>query len=392
MPGSNARALEKAKSLPADCLILDLEDAVAPDSKDLARGQIADALKGGGYGLREVIVRINGFDTAWGADDLAALAPLNPDAILVPKVNAAADIEDASAKLDASGAGSSVALWVMMETPLAVLNARDIAQASNRTRLSGLVMGTNDLAKEMRGRITPDREPFIGMLGTCVLAARAYGLSVFDGVFNDIANAEGFHAECVAGKDLGFDGKTLIHPSQIAPCNDSLFAGRPGTRSGPQDRRSLRLAGKQRQGRDHGRRPHGRTAACGNRPQHGGHRRAYRADGKRGCPVSKAQTGNYFEDFSVGQVIEHATPRTITLGDCALYTSLYGTRFAVQSSAAFARALGYTQAPVDDLLVFHVVFGKTVPDISLNAIANLGYADCRFLRTVYPGDTSVRTV
>lgn len=225
MPGSNARALEKAKSLPADCLILDLEDAVAPDAKELARGQIADALKGGGYGLREVIVRINGFDTAWGADDLDALAPLNPDAILVPKVNTAADIEEASAKLDASGAGASVGLWVMMETPLAVLNARDIAEAATRTRLSGLVMGTNDLAKEMRGRITPGREPFIGMLGTCVLAARAYGLSVFDGVFNDIANTEGFNAECEAGKDLGFDGKTLIHPSQIAPCNEAFSPG-----------------------------------------------------------------------------------------------------------------------------------------------------------------------
>ena len=220
MPGSNARALEKARTLAADCLILDLEDAVAPDAKAEARQQIATALGAGGYGRREIIIRINGFDTGWGDDDLAAMARLNPDAILVPKVSTATDIVDASAKLDAAGA--DVGLWVMMEMPLAVLNAREIAETVTRTRLQGFVMGTNDLAKEMGGQLTPGRVPFLGMLGTCVLAARAYGLAILDGVFNDIQDTDGFAAECAAGRDFGFDGKTIIHPSQIDPCNQAF--------------------------------------------------------------------------------------------------------------------------------------------------------------------------
>ncbi len=220
MPGSNARALEKARTLAADCLILDLEDAVAPGAKAAAREQIAQALAAGGYGRREIIIRINGFDTEWGEDDLAAMAPLGADAILVPKVDDAADIETASAKLDATGAPDTLALWVMMETPLAVLNARDIAESATRTRLAAFVMGTNDLAKEMLGHLTPGRTPFLGPLATCALAGRAYGLGIFDGVFNDIADVDGFAAECRQGREIGFDGKTLIHPSQIAPCND----------------------------------------------------------------------------------------------------------------------------------------------------------------------------
>ena len=220
MPGSNARALEKARSLAADCLILDLEDAVAPDAKAAARELIAEALGAGGYGKREIIVRINGFDTEWGEDDLAAMAPLAPNAILVPKVNDAKDIETASARLEATGADESLALWVMMETPLAILNARDIAECATRTRLAAFVMGTNDLAKEMRGHLAPGRAPFLGSLATCVMAGRAYGLGILDGVYNDIGNAEGFAAECDQGRELGFDGKTLIHPSQIAPCNE----------------------------------------------------------------------------------------------------------------------------------------------------------------------------
>ena len=220
MPGSNMRALEKAKSLPADCLILDLEDAVAPDAKAGARSQVAEAVATGGYGRREIVIRINGFDTDWGDADLAAVAPLAPDAVLVPKVETADDIEAASAKLNAAGAAPDVALWVMMETPLAILNARAIAESTGRTRLRAFVMGTNDLAKEMRGQLRPGRAPYLGPLATCVLAARAYELTVLDGVFNDIANAEGFAAECAQGRELGFDGKTLIHPSQIGPCNE----------------------------------------------------------------------------------------------------------------------------------------------------------------------------
>ena len=222
MPGSNVRALEKARSLPADALILDLEDAVAPDAKADARAAIAAALDAGGYGRREVIIRINGFDTEWGEDDLGAMAPLNPDAILVPKVSTAEDIAAASARLEASGAGADTALWVMMETPLAILNARDIAAAASGTRLAAFVMGTNDLAKETGGRLAAGRLPFLGMLGTCVLAARAFGLAIVDGVFNDIADADGFAAECAQGREFGFDGKTLIHPSQIGPCNDAF--------------------------------------------------------------------------------------------------------------------------------------------------------------------------
>lgn len=222
MPGSNVRALEKARSLPADGLILDLEDAVAPDAKADARANIAAALGAGGYGRREVIIRINGFDTEWGGDDLAAMAPLNPDAILVPKVSTAEDIAAASARLDDAGAGAGTALWVMMETPLAILNARDIAAAASATRLTGFVMGTNDLVKETGGRLTAGRAPFLGMLGDCVLAARAFGLAIVDGVFNDIADADGFAAECAQGREFGFDGKTLIHPSQIGPCNDAF--------------------------------------------------------------------------------------------------------------------------------------------------------------------------
>ncbi|MGI9412519.1 MAG: HpcH/HpaI aldolase/citrate lyase family protein [Hyphomicrobiales bacterium] len=223
MPGSNARALEKAKTLAADCLILDLEDAVAPDAKALAREQIAAAVTAGGYGRREVVVRVNDLNTEWGADDMSALAPIGPDALLVPKVNSAQDIEQASSALDDAGAGAHVGLWAMIETPLSVLGVEAVADTANRTRLKAFVMGTNDLAKETGARLTPGRAPFLGTLMTCVLAARAHGLAILDGVYNDIADAEGFAAECGAGRDFGFDGKTLIHPSQIGPCNE-IFA------------------------------------------------------------------------------------------------------------------------------------------------------------------------
>jgi citrate lyase subunit beta / citryl-CoA lyase len=220
MPGSNARAMEKARELPADGVILDLEDAVAPDTKATARDLIVAALKKGGFGHREVLVRINGLDTAWWRDDLA-IAAAGPDAILVPKVSTPDQLREVARHLTGVRADAGVRIWVMMETPLAMLNARDIAAAvlDKDTRLAGFVMGTNDLAKDTRARIVPGRAPMLPWLMNCVAAARAYGIDILDGVYTEIANADGFAAECRQACELGFDGKTLIHPQQIAPCN-----------------------------------------------------------------------------------------------------------------------------------------------------------------------------
>jgi citrate lyase subunit beta/citryl-CoA lyase len=223
MPGSNARALEKARQLPADAVILDLEDAVAPDAKAKAREMIVQTLKTGGFGHREVLVRINGLDTGWWLDDLA-VAAAGPDAILVPKVSTPEQLREVGKHLVGVAKEANVRVWAMMETPLAMLNARDIAAAAldPATRLAGFVMGTNDLAKDTRARIVPGRAPMLPWLMTCVAAARAFGLDILDGVYNDLGNAEGFAAECKEASDLGFDGKTLIHPQQIAPCNDAF--------------------------------------------------------------------------------------------------------------------------------------------------------------------------
>ena len=220
MPGSNARAMEKARELPADAVILDLEDAVAPDAKAKARELIGKALKDGGFGRREVVVRVNGLDTAWWADDLA-IAAAGPDAVLVPKVSTPAQFRHVAERLAAVGVAPQLRVWAMMETPLAMLNVRDIAAAAldPAARLAAFVMGTNDLAKDTRARIVPGRAPMLPWLMTCVAAARAFGLDILDGVYNDLGNAEGFAAECRQAHDLGFDGKTLIHPQQIAPCN-----------------------------------------------------------------------------------------------------------------------------------------------------------------------------
>jgi citrate lyase subunit beta/citryl-CoA lyase len=220
MPGSNARAMEKARELPADGVIFDLEDAVAPDAKAKARELIMAALKQGGFGRREVIVRINGLDTPWWRDDLTVAAAL-PDAILVPKVSGPEQLHEVAKHLVGLRAEASVRIWAMMETPLAMLNARDIAAAASDadSRLAGFVMGTNDLAKDTRARLLPGRVPMLPWLMSCIAAARAYGLDIVDGVYNELGNAEGFAAECRQARDLGFDGKTLIHPQQIAPCN-----------------------------------------------------------------------------------------------------------------------------------------------------------------------------
>ena len=219
MPGSNARALEKARMLPADALILDLEDAVAPDAKEEARAQVVAAVKEGGYGKRELIIRVNGMDTPWGMDDIKAAVAAKPDAILVPKVNSAEDVMRADKALSDAGADASMQLWCMIETPLAILNIQAIAAKAASTRMTVWVMGTNDIAKELRAAHTPDRVPMLASLGLSIIAARAYGIIALDGVYNDIKNEEGFAAVCEQGRDMGFDGKTLIHPSQVVPCN-----------------------------------------------------------------------------------------------------------------------------------------------------------------------------
>ena len=219
VPGANARALEKAKSLPTDALILDLEDAVAPDAKAEARETILNAVGDRAYGAREVVIRVNGLETEWGQDDLAMAASAGVDGVLVPKITRRKDVRAINRFLNDVGASPSLGLWVMIETPLAVLNIRKIAKASAKTRLTGFVMGTNDLAKEFNAVPTPDRLAFVLSLSAALAAARAYGLAAIDGVYNDINNEDGLSAECEQGRVLGFDGKTLIHPSQIETAN-----------------------------------------------------------------------------------------------------------------------------------------------------------------------------
>lgn len=230
MPGSNARAMEKARDIPADALILDLEDAVAPDAKEEARAQVVAAVKAGGYGKREIAIRVNGLDTPWGMDDIKAAVVVQPHAILVPKINSADDVARAEAALTQAGASASLQLWCMIETPLAILNIQAIAEQARAlgSRMTLWVMGTNDIAKELRAAHTPDRVPMLASLGLSVIAARAYGLVILDGVYNDIKNEEGFISVCEQGRDMGFDGKTLIHPSQVLPCN-TVFSPDPET-------------------------------------------------------------------------------------------------------------------------------------------------------------------
>jgi citrate lyase subunit beta / citryl-CoA lyase len=225
MPGSNARALEKAKTIAADALILDLEDAVAPDAKELARDQVVAAVKAGGFGRREVVIRVNGSATPWGDADLAAAAQAGPDAILIPKVSSPGDIMITAMVLRDAGAPDHTRIWAMMETPVAILNADTIVRSAHdpNSRLAALVMGTNDIAKETRARLTPGRPSMLAYLSLCVAAARAHGVDIIDGVYNDFSDEVGFRAECQQGRDLGMDGKTLIHPNQVAICNE-VFA------------------------------------------------------------------------------------------------------------------------------------------------------------------------
>ncbi|WGD28876.1 CoA ester lyase [Ancylobacter sp. WKF20] len=229
MPGSNSRALEKARSLPCDGIIIDLEDAVAPEAKASARDQVAGVLAQGGFGRREVVVRVNGTGTPWFDADLAAIAQIaavgaGVHAVLIPKVVDPETLRVVGRQLEALGAPSSLRLWAMIETPLAVLRALDIALAARDpvARLAVLVLGTNDLAKESGAQILPGRAPMASWLSHCVLAARAGGIEVLDGVWNDFRDLDGFGRECAAAAQMGFDGKTLIHPSQIAPCNEAF--------------------------------------------------------------------------------------------------------------------------------------------------------------------------
>ena len=220
MPGSNARALEKGRSLPADGLILDLEDAVAPDAKELARARVCEAVAAGGYGRRELVIRTNGLDSPWGPDDLAAAATSGADAVLLPKVESARMVADAIAALSAAGAPDTLDIWCMMETPKGMLRADEVAGAD--ARVACLVMGTSDLAKDLHAAHTRERLPMLTSLELCLLAARAHGVAILDGVHLDLADDEGFVYSCRQGVELGFDGKTLIHPKTIAAANQAF--------------------------------------------------------------------------------------------------------------------------------------------------------------------------
>ena len=220
MPSSNERALEKAKTIACDGLILDLEDAVAPEAKPDARVAACAAVKSGEYGRRELTIRVNGMDTEWHAEDIAAASAAGPDAIVVPKVNSADEVHELVSAMEAAGAPEHTKLWAMVETPIAMFNALSIASASDR--LTVLVMGTNDLAKELYAEHVPGREPLLTGLSLALLAARASGKAIIDGVYNDVKNTDGFLAECVQGRQMGFDGKTLIHPGQVEGANEAF--------------------------------------------------------------------------------------------------------------------------------------------------------------------------
>ncbi|MFL6795986.1 MAG: HpcH/HpaI aldolase/citrate lyase family protein [Xanthobacteraceae bacterium] len=224
MPGSNARAMEKARTLAVDTIILDLEDSVSPDAKGAARKQVVDGLTQRSFGRCEVVVRVNGLDTPWHVDDFTAIAQAAPDAILVPKISTPQQLEAIGQRLLDMHANRHTKIWAMIETPLAVFNILALAEEANdsESRLAAFVIGTNDLAKETRARIVPGRAPMVPWLMTCIAAAHAYDVDILDGVYNDLADSEGFARECGEARDMGFDGKTLIHPNQIAACNTAF--------------------------------------------------------------------------------------------------------------------------------------------------------------------------
>ena len=221
MPGSNPRALEKARTLPADGIILDLEDSVAPEAKATARDQIAAAVAAGGFGKREVLIRVNALDSPWWIDDVTMAGKIRPDGILVPKISSVKDLSAIADRLSDINADASIRVWAMIETARAVLHAEELAAASrdSEMRLAGFVFGPNDISRETRIRMLPGREAMLPLITHCILAARAYGLEILDGPYSDISNINGFGQECTQARDLGFDGKTLIHPGQIEACN-----------------------------------------------------------------------------------------------------------------------------------------------------------------------------
>ena len=227
MPGINQRALDKAKTIPADSLILDLEDSVAPDAKEEARPQVCEAVKAGGYGGRELVIRVNALETPWGSDDMRAAATAGADAVLIPKVEGPGDVVSAVKLLRAAGAPDALQIWAMMETPASIICAREIAAVAGEREINFtcLVMGTNDLLKETRALANDNRLAVVPWLAMTVVAARAYGLDVIDGVYNDFRDEDGFRCECAQGRTLGMDGKTLIHPSQVAPANAIFSPG-----------------------------------------------------------------------------------------------------------------------------------------------------------------------
>jgi citrate lyase subunit beta/citryl-CoA lyase len=217
MPAANERALEKAKTIPADAIIFDLEDAVAPDAKDAARANAVAAAGSGEYGNRELTIRCNGLDTPWGAADIAAAAGSGAAAVVIPKVGSVAYLDEVSRLLDEAGAPATLTIWAMVETPTAILDVRAIAA---HPRVTVLVMGTNDLAKELRAGLVRGRHPLVPHLATALLAAREAGKVIVDGVFNDVKDLDAFRDECVQGAEMGFDGKTLIHPTQVDVANE----------------------------------------------------------------------------------------------------------------------------------------------------------------------------
>ncbi|MEY9698488.1 citrate lyase beta subunit [Bradyrhizobium diazoefficiens] len=264
MPGSNPRALEKARNLAADGLILDLEDSVAPDAKAAARDGIAAAIAAKGFGKREILIRTNGLDTPWWADDVAMAAKASPDGILVPKVSSVEDLDAIGRRLAELGAAPTVKVWAMIETARAVLHAEELAAAGRNptSRLSGFVFGPNDISRETRIKMLPGRAAMIPMITHCILATRAHGLEILDGPYSDINNSDGFATECAQGRDLGFDGKTLIHPLADRSLQRDLHAAGRGSRARAKNHRGVRIARERLARRDPPRRGDGRAAAC----------------------------------------------------------------------------------------------------------------------------------
>ncbi len=390
VPGSSEKALNKSSTLDVDAIIYDLEDSVAPDAKKGSRKAVIDIINSEINKNKEQVIRINSPNTNEGKEDIKILEHCTPDAILIPKVNEAKEVIECEKFLK----NDVTKIWVMMETALAIVNAYDIAKSSKH--LKCFVMGTNDLSTELGIEEDLKRTALQTSFEKCMMATKAYKLSILDGVYNDIRDPNGFEEECIYSHGLGFDGKTLIHPAQIDICN-RVFTPTPD-----QLEKAKRIVDAFNDARKKD--PNvGVIVFEGSQVEelHVEHAKRILKAEKLISEVAdqkeeiiqgpqnqfKYKTGNFFEDFSMGQKIEHGTPRTITSGDCSLYTALYGSRYALHSSKEFAKSLSLDDSPIDDFLLFNVAFGKTVPDISLNAIANLGYAECKFLKLAYPGDT-----